>query len=52
MRTLPNIQRILFVRTDRIGDTLMNVPAIHLLRQTYPKSWITLLCDKNVAPLF
>ncbi len=52
MKTLPNIQRILFVRTDRIGDTLMNVPAIRLLRQTYPKSWITLLCDKVVAPLF
>ena len=49
---LPNIHRILFVRTDRIGDTLMNIPALHLLRQTYPKCWLTLLCDEAVAPLF
>ena len=52
MKTIPNIHRILFIRTDLIGDTLMNVPAIHLLRQTYPKAWITLLCDQKVAPLF
>ena len=52
VRRLENIHRILFIRTDRIGDTLMNVPAIHLLRQTYPKAWITLLCDRKVADLF
>ena len=52
MKTLPGVRRILFVRTDRIGDTLMNLGAIRLLRQTYPKAWITLLCDRGVAPLF
>ena len=52
MRRLENIHRILFIRTDRIGDTLMNVPAIHLLRQTYPKAWIELLCDHKVEALF
>ena len=52
MSSLPDIQRVLFVRTDRMGDTLMNVPAIHLLRQTYPKAWITLLCDGKVSGLF
>lgn len=46
------IRKILYIRTDRMGDVLMNLPAIHLLRQTYPKSWITLLADKSVAPLF
>lgn len=45
------IRRILFIRTDRIGDTLMNLPAIHLLRQTYPKAWISLLLDKPMADL-
>ena len=52
MKRLENIHRILFVRTDRIGDTLMNLPAIHLLRQTYPKAWITFLCDRKVEELF
>ncbi len=45
------ISRILFIRTDRIGDVLMNLPAIRLLRQTFPKAWITLLLDKSVADL-
>ncbi len=52
MKKIPNVERVLFIRTDKIGDTLMNVPALHLLRQTYPKSWITLLCDGAVAELF
>ena len=45
------IHRVLFIRTDRMGDVLMNLPAVRLLRQTYPKSWITFLADKPVAPL-
>ncbi len=46
-----DISRILFVRTDRIGDVLMNLPAIRLLRQTFPKAWLTLLLDRSVASL-
>ena len=46
-----DISRILFVRTDRIGDVLMNLPAIRLLRQTFPKAWLTLLLDRSVAGL-
>src|ERR1041385_7693586 len=46
-----NIRRILYVRTDRIGDVLMNLPAIRLLRQTYPKAWITLMLDRSVSDL-
>jgi ADP-heptose:LPS heptosyltransferase len=45
------IHKILFVRTDRIGDVLMNLPALKVLRQTYPKSWIALMLDENTAPL-
>jgi heptosyltransferase-2 len=45
------IRRILFVRTDRIGDVLMNVPALRLLRQAYPKAWITLMAEESVADL-
>jgi len=46
------IQRVLFVRTDRMGDVLMNLPALRLLRQTFPKAWLTLLVDVSVAGLF
>ncbi len=46
------VHRILFLRTDRLGDVLMNLPAIHLLRQSFPKAWICLLADEAVAPLF
>src|SRR3989338_3818875 len=45
------IHRILYIRTDRIGDVLMNLPAIRLLRQTFPKSWITVMLDAPVAEL-
>ena len=46
------IHRILFIRTDRMGDVLMNLPALHVLRQSYPKAWIALLLDRSVAGLF
>lgn len=35
-----------------MGDVLMNLPAVRLLRQTFPKAWITLLVDEKVADLF
>ena len=34
-----------------MGDVLMNLPAVRLLRQTYPKAWITFLADDGVAGL-
>lgn len=46
-----NVERILFIRTDRMGDVLMNLPAVHLLRQAYPKSWITLALDRSLDGL-
>lgn len=45
------VERVLFVRTDRIGDFLMNLPAIRLLRQTFPKAWLAVMIDASVAPL-
>ena len=45
------IRRILFIRTDRIGDCLMNLPAIRVLRQSFPKAWISCLVDESVAAL-
>ncbi len=46
------VRRILVIRTDRIGDALMMLPAIRLLRQNFPKAWITVLLDAPVASLF
>ena len=46
------IHRILFVRSDRLGDVLMNLPAIRVLRQTYPKAWMALAVDKAVSNFF
>lgn len=46
-----SINRVLFLRTDRIGDVLMNLPAIHLLRQSFPKAWISVLVNEPVAAL-
>lgn len=43
--------RILYVRTDRIGDVLMNLPAIRALRSSYPKAWIAVLVDAPLAEL-
>lgn len=45
------VGRILFIRSDRIGDVLMNLPAVHRLRQNYPKAWLAWMVDRSVAPL-
>ena len=40
---LPNIHKILIIRTDGIGDLLNSTPAIALLRQNYPSAEIVVL---------
>ena len=42
-----DLQNILIVRTDRIGDVVLTTPAIKALRQAYPSTRISIL----VAPL-
>jgi ADP-heptose:LPS heptosyltransferase len=39
-------QNILIIRTDRIGDLLMNVPLIHRLKENFPECKITLACNE------
>ncbi len=41
------IEKILFVRTDRIGDVIVSTPALRALRKTYPQAWISVM----VSPL-
>ena len=45
------LRRILFVRTDRMGDLLMSLPAIHAVRRTFPETEIHLLIQKELIPL-
>lgn len=46
------IHRILFIRTDRLGETLLNLPAIVALKQALPHASLTLLLQPELAPLF
>jgi lipopolysaccharide heptosyltransferase II len=41
----PEVQRILCVRLDNLGDVLMTTPALHALRASAPERHITLLAS-------
>ena len=43
--------RILLVRTDRIGDTLLTLPAVNALRQKFPDAFIAFLCQPYTEPM-
>ena len=45
------IKKILFFRTDRIGDFLLNLPALHALKATYPHAKITVVLRPLVGEL-
>jgi FkbM family methyltransferase len=45
-------QRILFVRTDAIGDAVLAAPMLPLIRAKYPTSKIAVLCREHVAELY
>ncbi len=49
--TLPNINKILVIRVDGIGDLLNSTPAIALLRESYPSAEITVLARPLNAPV-
>ena len=48
---LPNIDKILVIRVDGIGDLLNSTPAISLLRENYPSAEITVLAQPLNAPV-
>ena len=48
---LPNINKILVIRVDGIGDLLNSTPAIALLRKDYPSAEITVLVRPLNAPV-
>ena len=48
---LSNINKILVIRVDGIGDLLNSTPAISLLRENYPSAEITVLARPFNAPV-
>ena len=45
------IRRIVLVRTDRMGDLLMCLPAVHAVREHFREAEVTLLIQKGLEPL-
>ncbi len=46
------IHRVLFIRTDRLGETLLNLPAIVTLKRAFPHASLTFLVQPELASLF
>jgi heptosyltransferase-2 len=44
-------RRILFVRTDRLGEVVLNLPVLAALRMAYPQARITAMLSPELAPL-
>ncbi len=45
----PSVRRILLVRVDLLGDTVLTTPAIAALRRGYPKAQIDILVQQSTA---
>ena len=44
-------KRFLLVRTDRVGDTILTLPAVTALRKKYPHAFISFLAKSYTKPL-
>ena len=44
-------ERFLLIRTDRIGDTVLTLPAVTALRKKFPAAFIAFLAQPYTAPL-
>jgi len=45
-------KRILWIRTDAIGDTVLSLPALARISEADPTAWISVLCQEHVAELY
>lgn len=45
------LRRILMIRTDRMGDLLMSLPAVHAVHAAYPAAERWLLVQRGLEPL-
>jgi len=46
-----DVERLLVVRDDRLGDLVLTLPAIQCLRAAYPAATLALLVQPSLAPL-
>ena len=44
-------KRFLLVRTDRVGDTILTLPAVTTLRKKYPDAFISFLAQPYTVPI-
>jgi heptosyltransferase II len=54
LRPLPDsdrISKILFIRTDRIGDMVVSTPALRAIKKGLPHARLTVLASRSNAPL-
>lgn len=51
MAAMGRVDRILFMRTDRLGETLLNLPAMACVRAATPHAALTLLVHPSLQPL-
>ncbi|MCF8050009.1 MAG: glycosyltransferase family 9 protein [Desulfobacterales bacterium] len=51
LESIDEIQRILFIRNDRVGDLVLSLPAIAALRDRFPGARITVLASWSNHPL-
>ncbi|MDP3703938.1 MAG: glycosyltransferase family 9 protein [Candidatus Omnitrophota bacterium] len=51
MNPIGAVRRVVFIRTDRLGETLLNLPAIAALKAALPQAALTLLVQPDLKPL-
>lgn len=44
--------RILWLRTDSIGDNVISLPVLVRIKEAYPSSWITVLCQQHLSEIY
>ena len=47
-----NIEKILLIKPDHIGDAVLSIPAVRMVREKYPSAHITMLCGPWTKSLF
>ena len=47
----PDVQRMIVVRHDRLGDLVLSLPAVEALRRAYPDARLGLMVRPDLAPL-
>lgn len=49
--SIPTPERIVLLRTDRLGDVLLNLPTVHALRRAFPGVRVTLVVRPAIRDL-